>query len=149
MTTPKAFNPKAQGRAAHPGRPIRSLLAPQATPTKSHRVESPSPTLQEKATFLGTVLSSFPEASRASEVLMNYPEYGRQGLPITSSHIESTNKLLNHRVKGTEKFWSRRGAEAMLQLKADTLSDTAPLDTFWRNRPKRMTGQRVCTRSKS
>ena len=80
---------------------------------------------------------------------MNYPEYRRQGLPITSSHIESTNKLLNHRVKGTEKFWSRRGAEAMLQLKADTLSDTAPLDTFWRNRPKRMIGQRVYARSKS
>jgi len=78
---------------------------------------------------------------------MNYPEYRRQGLPITSSHIESTNKLLNHRVKGTEKFWSPRGAEAMLQLKADTLSDTAPLDTFWKNRPNRMTGQRVYGRS--
>jgi hypothetical protein len=80
---------------------------------------------------------------------MNYPEYRRQGLPITSSHIESTNKLLNHRVKGTEKFWSSRGAEAMLQLKADTLSDTAPLDVFWRNRSNRMTGQRVYTGSKT
>ena len=80
---------------------------------------------------------------------MNYPQYRRQGLPITSSHIESTNKLLNHRVKGTEKFWSSRGAEAMLQLKADTLSDTAPLDVFWRNRSNRMTGQRVYTSSKT
>ena len=73
---------------------------------------------------------------------MDYPEYRRQGLPITSSHIESTNKLLNHRVKGTEKFWSRRGVEAMLQMKADTLSDTAPLEKFWRERPQRMTGCR-------
>lgn len=73
---------------------------------------------------------------------MDYPQYRRQGLPITSSHIESANKLLNHRVKGTEKFWSRRGAEAMLQMKADTLSDTAPLEKFWRERPQRMNGRR-------
>ena len=37
---------------------------------------------------------------------MNYPEYRRLGLPLTSSHIESTIKLINRRVKGTEKFWS-------------------------------------------
>jgi len=78
---------------------------------------------------------------------MNYPEYRRQGLPITSSHIESTNKLLNRRVKGTEKFWSRRGAEAMLQMKADALSDTAPLEKFWRERPQRMTGYRNYAKS--
>lgn len=79
---------------------------------------------------------------------MNYPPYRRQGLPITSSHVESTNKQLNHRVKGTEKFWSRRGAEALLQLKADTLSDTAPLDKFWRERPQHMLGYRVYCGSK-
>lgn len=78
---------------------------------------------------------------------MNYPAYRREGLPITSSHIESTNKLLNRRVKGTEKFWSRRGAEAMLQMKADTLSDTDPLEKFWRERPQRMTGYRNYTKS--
>lgn len=80
---------------------------------------------------------------------MDYPRYRREGLPITSSHIESTNKQLHHRVKGTEKFWSRRGAEALLQLKADTLSDTAPLDAFWRNRPTRLTGCRSHSRSKT
>ena len=73
---------------------------------------------------------------------MNYPKYRKGGLPVTSSHIESTVKLLNHRVKGTEKFWSESGAEALLQLKADTLSDTAPLEPFWRHRPHRMTGCR-------
>ena len=78
---------------------------------------------------------------------MNYPAYRRDGLPITSSHIESTNKQLNHRVKGTEKFWSRRGGEAMLQMKADTLSDTAPLDKFWRERHRQMTGCRSYTKS--
>lgn len=78
---------------------------------------------------------------------MNYPEYRRNGLPITSSHIESTNKQLNHRVKGTEKFWSRRGGEALLQMKADTLSNTAPLDKYWRERHKKMIGCRTDAKS--
>lgn len=73
---------------------------------------------------------------------MDYAEYRRQGLPITSSHIESTVKLLNQRVKGTEKFWSEPGAEALLQLKADTLSDTGHWDLFWHKRPRTMTGTR-------
>src|SRR5207248_2315026 len=36
---------------------------------------------------------------------MQYAKYRQQGLPITSSHIESTIKQMNRRVKGTEKFW--------------------------------------------
>ena len=73
---------------------------------------------------------------------MRYDEYRRQGLPLTSSHIESTIKQINRRVKGSEKFWSGRGAEALLQLSADYLSETKPLTTFWRDRPSRATGQR-------
>jgi len=72
---------------------------------------------------------------------MHYDRYRRQGLPITSSHIESTIKQINRRVKGSEKFWSH-GAEPLLQLAADYLSETAPLATFWRGRPARATGQR-------
>ncbi len=49
----------------------------------------------------------------------------------------------------TDKFWTRRGAEALLQLKADTLSDTAPLDKFWRERHKRMTGCKIYQKSKT
>jgi hypothetical protein len=73
---------------------------------------------------------------------MHYDQYRRLGLPITSSHIESTIKQINRRVKGTEKFWSEGGAEALLQLAADYLSETDPLATFWRERPGRATGQR-------
>lgn len=73
---------------------------------------------------------------------MHYDQYRREGLPITSSHIESTIKQINRRVKGTEKFWSEGGAEALLQLAADYLSETNPLTTFWRERPGRATGQR-------
>jgi len=73
---------------------------------------------------------------------MHYDAYRRMGLPIISSHIESTIKQINRRVKGTEKFWSEGGAEALLQLAADYLSETNPLATFWRKRPGRATGQR-------
>ena len=73
---------------------------------------------------------------------MHYDQYRREGLPITSSHIESTIKQINRRVKGSEKFWSDGGAEALLQLAADYLSETNPLTTFWRDRPASATGQR-------
>jgi hypothetical protein len=62
---------------------------------------------------------------------MNYPEYRRDGLPITSSHIESTVKLINRRIKGSEKFWLRAASECVLQLRADFLSDSQPIKPFW------------------
>jgi hypothetical protein len=68
---------------------------------------------------------------------MDYPHYRRLGLPITSSHIESTIKLINRRVKGTEKFWDQ-GTEPLLVLVADHLSETSRLDQFWNNRRKRL-----------
>lgn len=73
---------------------------------------------------------------------MNYPVYRRMGLPLTSSHIESTIKQMNQRVKGSEKFWTQEGGEALLQLRADQLSDTAPLDVFWIRRARKATGTR-------
>jgi len=73
---------------------------------------------------------------------MRYDAYRRQGLPITSSHMESLMKQINQRVKGTEKFWCEEGAEAILQLRADLLSDHRPLDEFWKRRQARETGQR-------
>jgi hypothetical protein len=64
---------------------------------------------------------------------MQYQKYRRLGLPITSSHIESTIKQINRRVKGTEKFWNQ-GAEPILVLAATHLSETNRLDQFWKNR---------------
>lgn len=68
---------------------------------------------------------------------MKYAEYRRQGLPITSSHIESTIKQINRRVKGSEKFWDQ-GAEPILQLVADHLSETPELHRFWIQRPHQL-----------
>ena len=73
---------------------------------------------------------------------MGYAEYRRRGLPMTSSYVESAVKQFNQRVKGTEKFWSEAGAEAILQLRADHLSDNAPLEQFWQARQETQTGQR-------
>ena len=74
---------------------------------------------------------------------MNYPAYRTAGLPVTSSHIESTVKQINQRVKGSEKFWTADGGEALLQLRGDQLSDTQPLDPFWIRRARCANGTRT------
>lgn len=72
---------------------------------------------------------------------MRYAEYRRRGLPITSSYVESAVKQFDQRVKGTEKFWTEEGAEALLQLRADYLGTTTVLDDFWEDRQDSATGQ--------
>jgi hypothetical protein len=73
---------------------------------------------------------------------MKYNEYRKAGLPLTSSLMESTVKQMNQRVKGTEKFWCGEGAEAIVQLRADYLSDDQPLDDFFEQRQHNASGQR-------
>lgn len=74
---------------------------------------------------------------------MNYPEYRRQGLPVTSCLVESLIKQFNQRVKGSEKFWSRPdNAEAILQVRAALLSDDDRLARHLRARPGRATRRR-------
>jgi hypothetical protein len=73
---------------------------------------------------------------------MNYPLYRRQGFPLTSSLMESTVKQVNRRVKGSEKYWSQDGGEAMLRLRADYLSDDDPMGAYWPRRSRRATGMR-------
>jgi hypothetical protein len=79
---------------------------------------------------------------RNQQSRMNYPEYRKLGLPITSSPMESTVKQINYRMKGTEKFWTRGGGEALLQLRADQLSDTDPLEVYWARRARQASGVR-------
>ena len=110
--------------------------------------------LEERQAELGLPEEGEPETSprqvvartlnylRNQQDKMHYDEYRRQGLPITSSLMESVVKQVNRRVKGTEKFWSEEGAEAILQLRADQLSDDQPLEAFWQRRQEAATGQR-------
>lgn len=67
---------------------------------------------------------------------MDYPRYRREGLPTTSSLIESLIKELNYRVKGTEKFWNddSRG-EAILFVRAALLSHDDRLHDHLCHRP--------------
>ncbi len=73
---------------------------------------------------------------------MKYAAYRQQGLPIVSSLVESMVKQIGRRVKGTEKFWAEEGAEAILQLRADYLSDGEVMEQFWQRRQGAATGQR-------
>jgi hypothetical protein len=104
--------------------------------TKDDKEGSPRRVVQETLTYL-----------RNQKDKMRYDEYRKQGLPLMSSHVESTIKQINYRVKGSEKFWSEPGAEALLQLRADYLSDDEPLEDFWQRRQATATGQRPYRRS--
>jgi len=67
---------------------------------------------------------------------MKYPEYRCQGLPVTTAWMESLVKEMNYRVKGTEMFWNDPdGAEAILQVRAASLSDDARLAKHLATRP--------------
>ena len=67
---------------------------------------------------------------------MDYPQYRRAGLPVSSSMIESLIKEINYRVKGTEKFWNRPdGADQVLHVRAAALGDDDRLSQWILNRP--------------
>ena len=74
---------------------------------------------------------------------MNYPSYRQQGFPLTSSLMESTVKQVSRRVKGNEKFWSSSGAEAMLRLRAASLSADQPLQRYFHHRARHAHGTRA------
>lgn len=66
---------------------------------------------------------------------MNYAEYRRQGLPVTTAWMESLVKEINWRVKGTEMFWNNPdGAEAMLQVRAAALCEDDRLKAYLQSR---------------
>lgn len=72
---------------------------------------------------------------------MDYPHYRREGLPVTSSLVESLVGEFNSRVKGKDKYWDRPGvgdgvvgSETILQLRAAVLSEDGRLERFFANR---------------
>jgi hypothetical protein len=67
---------------------------------------------------------------------MRYDAYRCAGLPTTSAWMESAVKEMNFRIKGTEMFWNNpAGAEAILQIRAASLSDDDRLARFLSHRP--------------
>lgn len=112
-----------QGRVRDVLAELEPLAAAAADPTTAER-------LRTSATYLHN------NADR-----MQYDRYRQMGLPITTTQIESTIKQLNRRMKGTEKFWDP-GGEPQLQLCVDLISDTEPLEIFWKKRARSQTGFR-------
>ena len=107
---------------------------------ETRQKELGEPTEADGDTSPRTIVADTLRYLRNQQSRMNYPEYRKQGLPITSSHMESTIKELNFRIKGSEKFWGESGGEAVLQLRADTLCDSDPLKFFWQRRVTNRTG---------
>lgn len=99
---------------------LRAAAAQVGKPSKSTRDDDPRQVL---ADTLGYV-----ENNRTR---MNYPEYRRLGLPISSAAVESTIKQINRRLKGSEKFWLQGGAEAILQVRAAYLSEDDRAARYW------------------
>jgi len=116
---------------------VEPLLA--ALAARSHELGAPAE--DEPETSPRRIVADTLRYLTNQQSRMKYAEYRRQGLPITSSHIESTIKQINRRVKGSEKFWDQ-GAEPLLQLAADYLSETEPLRHFWERRPTRLPSTR-------
>jgi hypothetical protein len=66
---------------------------------------------------------------------MDYARYRQEGLPVTSSLVESLVGEFNARVKGKDKHWNRpEGCESILQLRAAVLSQDDRLARFFANR---------------
>ena len=125
----------------------------------SGRVEAILPELEARSEALGAPPSECADSDPRSLVFeslrylrnnaarMKYDRYRLEGLPIMTSAVESVIKMMNKRVKGTEKFWSEPGAEAILQLRADYLSETETMSRFWLTREARAGSSRSYRRA--
>lgn len=109
---------------------------------KQRQREVGKPSKQDKESSAAVIVQGALTYLENHKGQMKYAEYRREGLPLTSSHVESEIKRINYRVKGTEKFWSEEGAEWILQLRSDYLSDDKPMAAFWEKRQAEETGQR-------
>lgn len=104
---------------------LQAHAAKLGVPPKDAAEQDPRRILQDAARYVEHNLSR-----------MNYPQYRKLGLPISSAPIESTVKQFNRRVKGTEKFWLKQGAEAILQVRAAYLCQDNRVQRLWaRPRP--------------
>jgi hypothetical protein len=71
------------------------------------------PTKETPKTAPAAIVATSLGYLRNQRSRMDYSAYRKQGLPITSTYVESMVKQINRRMKGTEKFWSH-GVESML-----------------------------------
>ena len=114
-----------QGRAANVLRDLEIEQTERGEPSQDCDDKDPRKVLAETITYIRNNLSR-----------MDYPRYRREGLPLTSAHMESLVKEVGYRVKGTEKFWNDgKSAESILQIRAAALCNDDRLEQHLRNRP--------------
>jgi hypothetical protein len=129
-----AGRPRAEGEAVYQ-RWIQSVW--------SGEVATILPELEERSAALGAPPQECGESDARKLVFdalrylknnadrMRYDAYRRGGLPVMTSAVESVIEQINQRVKGSEKYRSEPGAEAILQLRADYMSETETMSRFW------------------
>ena len=115
-----------QGRVVEVLTELRSLVQGMTPPAEG---QEPKPT--DPYAVMSRVIGYLEH----NQTRMDYARYPQQGLPITSSLVESLVKQFNHRVKGTEKFWNESQAETILQLRAAQLSEDERLTKHLKTRP--------------
>jgi hypothetical protein len=100
------------------------------------RLGRPPPAAERSADDAWSVLAEVACYLRNNRSRMDYPRYRQQGLPVTSSWVESLVGEFNSRVKGRDKYWNRSsGAEAILQVRAAVLSEDERLARYFAERP--------------
>ena len=104
--------------------------------TRQRAVGRPPPGEELAATDPRRVLAETLSYLRNNRTRMDYPRYRREGLPTTSSLVESLVGEFNARVKSKHKHWNRpAGAEAILQVRAALLSQDGRLERYFTERP--------------
>jgi hypothetical protein len=136
--------------AAHHGRaaPAWALYEQLLRAAWAGKVQQIQASLQARLQRLGPPADDAPDDApsrliakvlayiTANAQRMDYPRYRREGIPVSSAAVESLIKQFNQRLKGTEKFWLRDGAEAVLQVRAAYLSDDGRGEAFHAHRPR-------------
>ena len=108
------------GQAPSVAEAIETLSERAGPPRESDPADHPRRVLKQNAGYF----------QRHAEH-MNYPAYRARGWAIGSGMTESGVKQFNKRVKGTEQFWSKPGAETILALRALWLSNDNRWDHYW------------------
>mgnify|MGYP001559875845 CR=1 FL=1 len=101
---------------------------------EGRRLVKPPP--QAKESDPRRIVSKTLDYIKTNEHRMDYARYRCEGLPISSAAVESLIKQFNQRVKGTEKFWNKCGAESVLQIRAAYLSEDNRGEAFHQSRPR-------------
>jgi hypothetical protein len=99
---------------------LREAARRAGAPPEDAAEDDPRQLLADAVTYVGN-----------NRERMDYPRYRRLGLPIVSAAVESTIKQVNRRIKASDKFWLKGGAEAVLPVRAAYLSQDDRARRLW------------------